>query len=82
MVTDEELLELAKTDKPITYEELGLPAWRSECDGFYMEMSTLRLGCRCGIAYHHKDGYRWHNGDFFTKRECKVYDLKPGIYNK
>lgn len=76
MITDEELLELAKSDKPITHKDLGLPSWRDECDGFELELNSIRFFCRGGIAYHHKDGYRWHNGDFLTKRECKIYGLE------
>ena len=79
MLTDDELLKKCKTDEPITYEDLGLPSWREDCDGTYFELCNLF--CRSGIAYHHKDGYRWRNGDFLTKRQCKVYGFEPGVNN-
>lgn len=31
--------------------------------------------CRSGIAYRHKDGYRWENGDFLSDRELRIYGL-------
>ena len=82
MLTKEELWKKAGTDEHITAEDIGLPSWRSECDGFEYELSTLHPFCRSGIAYRHKDGYRWLNGSFFTARECKIYDLEPGVLNK
>ena len=80
MLTEYELLEKAKTDKPITLEDIGIPSWRRDCDGFKHELESLL--CKSGIAYHHKDGYRWADGTFLTKKQCKHYKLIPGINNK
>ena len=73
MLSNDELWEKCKTDEPITLEDLGIPSWRRDCDGFEYELSDIR--CRSGIAYRHKDGYRWHNGDFLTKRQLRIYKL-------
>ena len=79
MLTDEELWEKCQTNQPITLEDIGIPSWLRDCDGFYYELESLI--CRSGIAYHHKDGYRWSDGTFLSKRECKHYRLDPGIKN-
>lgn len=80
MLTSKELWEKAGTNEPITLEDIGLPSWRRDCDGFYYELNNLL--CRGGIAYRHKDGYIWSNGDFLTLRECKVYEFEPGVMNQ
>jgi hypothetical protein len=74
MISVDELLRKVENNEPITYEDMGLPSWRSECDGFVYELSNLF--CRSGFAYKHKDGYRWSNGDFLTKRELRIYNLQ------
>lgn len=71
MLSEDELWEKCKTDEPITLEDMGLPSWRRDCDGFEYELNDIR--CRGGIAYKHKDGYRWSNGDFLTKRQLRIY---------
>ena len=43
MISVDELLRKAATDEPITAEDIGLPSWRSECDGFYYELNNLFL---------------------------------------
>lgn len=73
MLTRDELWAKAGSDDPITLEDIGLPSWRSECDGFYYEV--WHPFCRSGIFYKHKDGYRWSNGDFLTKRQLRIYGL-------
>ena len=79
MLTDEELFNKCRSDKPITCEDIGIPSWRNDCDGFYYELNNLF--CRGGIAYKHKNGYRWSNGDYLTKRECKIYGFELGVMN-
>ena len=79
MLTNQELWKKLETDEHITLEDLGIPSWRRDCDGFYYELDNLF--CRSGIAYKHKDGMRWNNGDFFTKQECNVYGFESGICN-
>lgn len=79
MLTKDELWYKCGTDDPITLEDIGLPSWRRDCDGFYYELSNLFN--RIGIAYRHKDGMRWSNGDWLTKKQCKVYNLEPGVNN-
>ena len=74
MLTKEELWNKCGTNNVITFEDLGIPSWRKDCDGFVYELSNLF--CRSGIAYNHKDGMRWFNGDFLTKRECKIYGFE------
>ena len=71
MLTNNELWCKAATNEPITCKDIGLPSWRSECDGFVYELHSLF--CRSGFAYRHKDGYRWSNGDFLTKKELRIY---------
>ena len=73
MLTKDELWAKAGSDEPITLEDIGLPSWRSECDGFYYEVWSPF--CRSGICYKHKDGYRWSNGDFLTKRQLRLHLL-------
>lgn len=73
MISNNELWCNAATNDPITCEDIGLPSWRSECDGLVHELHGLF--CRSGFAYKHKDGYRWKNGDVLTKRELKFYRL-------
>ena len=73
MLSEDELFEKCKTNETITYEDMGLPSWRRDCDGFVHELSSLF--CRSGMAYRHKDGYRWANGDFLTRRELRIYKL-------
>ena len=80
MLTKDELWVKAGTNEPITCEDIGLPSWRSECDGFEYEFRSLFY--RGGFAYRHKDGYRWSDGTFLTKRQCKHYELECGILNK
>jgi hypothetical protein len=80
MLTEEELFKKCQTDEPITLEDIGIPSWRRECDGFYYELESLL--CKSGIAYKHKDGYRWSNGTFLTKRECRHYKLDCGVNNE
>ena len=74
MLNKRELWEKTETDKSITLEDIGIPSWRRDCNGVEIELNNLK--CRSGIAYKHKDGYRWSNGDFLTKRECKIYGLE------
>ena len=80
MLTDDELWEKLKTNDHITLEDIGIPSWRRDCDGFYYELESLI--CKSGIAYHHKDGYKWSDGTFLTKKQCHHYDLKCGKENK
>lgn len=56
MLTDEELFEKCGTTKPITCEDLGLPPWRSDTDGFTYE-------CGGYTFYKTKDGYRHCTGE-------------------
>jgi hypothetical protein len=79
MLTDEELLKKCLNDEHITLEDMGIPSWRRECDGFYYELESLFY--KSGIAYKHKDGYRWSDGTFLTKRECRHYNLECGNAN-
>ena len=74
MLTNDELWEKAATNESITCEDIGLPSWRSECDGLVHELHSLF--CRSGFAYKHKDRYRRGNSDFLTKKELRVYRLK------
>lgn len=74
MLTDDELLEKIKNGENITREDLGIPSWRKDCDGFEYELESLF--CKSGTAYKHKDGYRWSTGEFLTKRQCKHYGLE------
>jgi hypothetical protein len=74
MITYDELWEKCKSDESITLEDIGIPSWRKDCDGFYIETSI-------GTCYNHKDGYRWANGKFLTLKECKRFDFEPGINN-
>ena len=73
MLSNNELWEKAATGDPITCEDIGLPAWRSESDG--LELLLFSLFHRSGFAYKHKKGYRWSNGDFLTKKQLKVFGL-------
>ena len=79
MLSDCELWQKVYANEPVTLEDLGLPSWRKDCDGFEYELSNLF--CRSGIAYRHKDGYRWSTGEWLTKKECRIYKLDCGIYN-
>lgn len=79
MLTKDELWEKCGTNESITLEDIGVPSWRRDCDGFYYELESLI--CRSGIVYHHKDGYRWSDGDFLSKSQCKHYGLTPGFMN-
>ena len=78
-MSKDELWAKAGTNQPITCEDIGLPSWRSECDGLYYELESLI--CRSGIAYKHINGYRWADGIFLTKRECNHYGLECGSLN-
>ena len=73
LLDNNELWEKCATNKPITYEDIGLPPWRKDCDGLIHILGSVF--CKSGIAYKHKDGYRWANGDFLTKKQLKVYGL-------
>lgn len=79
MLTEDELWEKCGTDEYITLEDIGIPSWRRDCDGLRYELESLI--CKSGIAYHHKDGYRWHDGTFLTKRQCRHYKLNCGKNN-
>ncbi len=79
MLSENELWIKIGTNEQITLEDLGIPSWRRDCNGFEYELSNLF--CRSGIAYRHKDGMRWANGDWFTKRQCKVYGFECGVMN-
>lgn len=80
MITAKEMVEKIKRGDFPTPEELGYQNWIRDCDGGRYELSALF--CRGGSAYRHKDGMRWANGDWFTKRQCRVYDFEPGIMNR
>lgn len=56
MITDDEFLRKIESGEELTYEDLGIPSWHKDCDGFYIECESLL--CRSGIVYKHKDGYR------------------------
>lgn len=79
MLTKSELWEKASTKEHITLEDIGIPSWRRDCDGYYCELESLLF--RSGIAYKHKDGFRWLDGSFLTKKQCSHYGLETGIYN-
>lgn len=69
MLTNDELWEKAATNEPISREDIGLPSWRSECDGFIHELQI-------GFAYKHKDGYRWTDGSFLTKKQIRTIFIR------
>lgn len=79
MLTKDELWEKCNTNSPITLEDIGIPSWRRDCDGFYYELESLIY--KSGIAYNHKDGYRWSDGTFLTKKQCRHYKLDCGKNN-
>lgn len=79
MLTKEELWKKCSTNEPIILEDIGISSWRRDCDGFYYELESLI--CKSGIAYHHKDGYRWSDGTFLTKKQCHHYKLNYGKNN-
>jgi hypothetical protein len=54
---------------------VGIPEWRKDCDGMVYELGWGRT------AYRHRDGFRWPDGKWFTKKECRKYDVTPGIMN-
>lgn len=68
-----------KNDIDTIRQLIGIPEWRKDCDGFEYEFNDIR--CRGGIAYKHKDGFRWSDGTFFTKRECSIYGVPVGKMN-
>ena len=79
MLTKEELWGKLQNDEHISLDDIGIPSWRRDCDGFYIELDSLIF--KSGIAYHHKDGYRWSDGNFLSKSQCKHYGLKSGAMN-
>lgn len=79
MLTNDEFMQKIERGEHITLEDIGIPSWHRDCDGFYYELESFFY--RSGIAYHHKDGYRWSDGTFLTKRQCRHYDLQPGLKN-
>ena len=66
-------------DSCISEKDFNIHSWRSDCDGLCIELSHLL--CRGGMAYLHKYGYIWSNGEFLTKRECRLYGLTCGKLN-
>ena len=79
MLTNKELWKKIQGGGHISREDIGLPSWRKDCDGFYIELESLLS--KSGIAYRHKYGYRWSDGQFLSKKQCKHYGLEPGILN-
>lgn len=69
MLANTELWEKCGTTNPITCEDLGLPSWRNNTDGFVYE-------CDGYTIYKTPEGYRHCSGEFVTPLQRWWYGLK------